>query len=281
MEKLLVVDGSNLLFQMFYGMPARILGPQGQPIQGTLGFVGALLKMIRAVQPTHIAVLFDGECSNDRTQLDPDYKANRPDWSQVPHQELPFSQLPDIYRALECLHIPYAETTCCETDDWIAGYALTFGAEHQMVIASFDSDYFQLITQRVQVLRYRGDRSTICTRQWLQEKLGILPEQYAQYKSLTGDTADNIRGVPGIGPKTAAALLAQFGSLEAMLENTAAISRPAIRAAVSGHAERIRTNYQLIRLTHTAQLPFCPEQLACTPPAMTTMQVLAAIGLKA
>ena len=70
MDKLLLVDGSNLLFQMFYGMPARILNTQGKPIQGTLGFVGALLKMIRMVQPTHVAVLFDGECHNDRTDLD-------------------------------------------------------------------------------------------------------------------------------------------------------------------------------------------------------------------
>ena len=77
MEKLLLVDGSNLLFQMFYGMPARILNHEGKPIQGTLGFLGALLKIIRRVQPTCVSVLFDGECHNDRTDLDEYYKANR------------------------------------------------------------------------------------------------------------------------------------------------------------------------------------------------------------
>lgn len=77
MEKLLLVDGSNFLFQMFYGMPARILNSEGKPIQGTLGFVGALLKIIRRIQPTCVAVLFDGECHNDRTDIDENYKANR------------------------------------------------------------------------------------------------------------------------------------------------------------------------------------------------------------
>ena len=99
--KLLIVDGSNLLFQMFYGMPARITNAQGKAIQGTLGFVGALLKMIRAVSPTHVFVAFDGACENARTEIDSDYKANRPDYSDVPEEETPFSQLPDIFCALE------------------------------------------------------------------------------------------------------------------------------------------------------------------------------------
>ena len=79
MNRILIVDGHNLLFQMFYGMPARITNSLGKAIQGTLGFVGALLKMIRAVQPTHVFVAFDGECENARTEIDSDYKANRPD----------------------------------------------------------------------------------------------------------------------------------------------------------------------------------------------------------
>ena len=112
MKKLVLVDGSNLLFQMFYGMPARIVNAEGKAIQGVLGFVGALLKILRRLEPSHVAVLFDGECATPRRELDPDYKANRPDFSG-------------------------------------------------------------------------------------------LPEQYAAYKSLTGDKADNIRGVAQVGPKRA------------------------------------------------------------------------------
>ena len=91
MDKLLIVDGSNLLFQMFYGMPARIVGADGKAIQGTLGFVGALLKIIRMTAPTHVLVVFDGECENPRRELDEDYKGNRPDYSQLPEEDTPFS----------------------------------------------------------------------------------------------------------------------------------------------------------------------------------------------
>ena len=96
MEKFLIVDGSTLLFQMFYGMPARIVNKEGKAIQGTLGFVGALLKIIRQVQPTRLVVLFDGEHHNERKDIDENYKANRPDFSQMPEEETPFSQLPDV-----------------------------------------------------------------------------------------------------------------------------------------------------------------------------------------
>ena len=161
MEKLLLVDGSNLLFQMFYGMPARILNREGKPIQGTLGFVGALLKILRKVQPTAVAVLFDGECHNGRTDIDENYKANREDFSQMDEEDTPFSQMPDVYRALDYLGICHAETTDCETDDWMAAYCRRYGAQRQIVIASQDSDFFQLISENVTVstdfpYRHRG-----------------------------------------------------------------------------------------------------------------------------
>ena len=124
MNKFLIVDGSNLLFQMFYGMPSRIVNKDGKAIQGTLGFVGALLKIIRQVKPTHAVVLFDGEHHNERKDIDENYKANRPDFSQMPEEETPFSQIPDIYKALDFLRIQHTETTVCETDDVVAAYAL-------------------------------------------------------------------------------------------------------------------------------------------------------------
>lgn len=139
MKRLLLVDGSNLLFQMFFGIPARIVNEQGKAIQGTLGFVGGLLKIIRKVEPTHIAVLFDGDHENDRSGLDSDYKSNRVDYGAVAEEENPYSQLPDVYAALEYLGIPHAETTICETDDWIAGYAIKYGQENEIIISSFDS----------------------------------------------------------------------------------------------------------------------------------------------
>lgn len=280
MNKILVVDGSNLLFQMFYGMPGRILGQDGRPIHGTLGFVGALLRIIRMVQPSHVAVLFDGECANPRKEIDTEYKANREDWRQMPEEELPFSQLPDIFKALDVLGIPYAETEDCEADDWMAGYALTFGRDNRVVIASQDSDLFQLITSNVQILRYRGEKTVLCDEAYLQEKYGIVPGQYPDHKALTGDNSDNIRGVPGVGPKTAAALLQQFGSLEELLCRAYEIHRPSVRAAILAHTDRVRRNYRLIKLEDSHGLPFALSQMAWQDKGLTTNAVLQIIGLR-
>lgn len=279
-HRLLIVDGSNLLFQMFYGMPARILNKDGKPIQGTLGFVGALLKIVRRVQPTHLVVLFDGECQNERTALDADYKANRPDFSEMAEEDTPFSQLPDVYAALDFLGMAHTETATCEADDLVAGYALTYGDGMDVVITSFDSDFFQLITDRVCVLRYRGDNTVICDPTYIAEKFGISPSQYADFKSLTGDTADNIKGAEKVGPKTAAALIRQFGTLEGVLTHADEITKPSVRASILQSTDRLRLNYQLIKLGTSASLPFGLDALAYRYNGITTTEVLVGIGVK-
>lgn len=280
MDKLLIVDGSNLLFQMFYGMPARIVNAHGRAIQGTLGFIGALLKIIRMVQPTHVLVAFDGECDNGRTALDENYKANRPDYSEMPEEDTPFSQLPDIYAALDELGICHKETENCEADDWIAAYAVQWGKSMNVVIVSQDSDFFQLITERVSVLRYRGKNTAICDPAYIQEKLGIRPDRYASFKALTGDTADNIRGADKIGPKTAAELMNTFGNLQTMIEQADSIRKPSIRQSVIQNAARIRKNYDLICLSGEAALPFTLGQLRWEDSGRTTTQVLEKCGIK-
>ena len=280
MEKLLLVDGSNLLFQMFYGMPARILNHEGKPIQGTLGFLGALLKIIRRVQPTCVAVLFDGECHNDRTDIDENYKANREDFSQMDEEDTPFSQMPDVYRALDYMGICHAETTDCETDDWMAAYCRKYGQETEIVVASQDSDFFQLISENVTILRYRGDNSVLCDVQYIRDKLGIDPSQYADFKSLTGDNADNIKGADKVGPKTAAWLVQEFGDLESIISRAEEITKPSIRASIRQNTERLRRNYALIHLTGEVEIPFKIEKLAYQYDGVTTTQVLTAIGLR-
>ena len=280
MEKLLVVDGSNLLFQMFYGMPARITNREGKAIQGTLGFTGALLKMIRMTKPDYVTVLFDGQYTNERREIEPDYKGNRIDYNQMPEEETPFSQLPDVYAALDHMGIQHRETAVCEADDWIAGYAKAYSEERAVIIASQDSDFFQLINQRVSVLRYRGEKTVMCDCAYIREKFGIEPEQYAAYKALTGDSADNIRGVHGVGPKTAAVLIRQFGDLDTLLKRTEEIAKPSVRKSVEENIERIQKNDALIRLTGMVELPYRLEELRYLDNGMTTTQVLKAIGLR-
>lgn len=279
MNRFLIVDGSNLLFQMFFGMPARIVNKQGKAIQGTLGFVGALLKIIRRIEPTHVVVLFDGEHESTRSRLDAGYKANRVDYSQTPEEETPFSQLPDIYAALVYLNIKFAETETCETDDWVAGYALTYGQEAKITISSFDSDFFQLITENVSVLRYRGNNTVICTPDYIKNKFNIEPEQYADFKSLVGDASDNIKGADKVGPKTATWLLNKFETLDNILVNAENIEKPSIKDSIIRNTKRLQTNYKMIKLDNTAQLPFVLDDLTYNFIEMTTTDVLKGIGV--
>ena len=276
MGRILLVDGSNLLFQMYSGMPSRILNSEGKQIHGTLGFVGALLKMIRMVLPDYVAVFFDGEHENPRVRLDGEYKANR----QEDERDSPFSQLEDVYRALDALKIRRAETVDCETDDWIAGYVKRFSGTHEIVIASMDSDFFQLVSPMVRVLRYRGKNSVFCDEAYIREKFGVAPGQYADLKVLVGDTADNIPGVPGVGVKTAARLMGEFGSLDGMLSRVQEIKRASTRTAIEENRERLRLNRKLIFLDGVHDVPFVPEEMAWKDAGATTVQVLHEVGLR-
>lgn len=279
MEKLLLVDGSNLLFQMFYGMPARIFNRTGKAIHGTIGFIGALLKIIRMTNPTHVAVFFDGEHVNPRAVIDSDYKANRIDYSKVPEEENPFSQLQDIKIALDYLRIKHAETQVCETDDWIAGYAILYGRDAKIVISSFDSDYFQLLTENISVLRYRGVKTTVFNYDYIINHYGVTPEQYADFKSLVGDNSDNIRGAEKVGPKTAAGLLKKFDNLKNLIANAERIEKQCIRESIIKNAEKLQNNYKIIKLTNGHELPFSLSELKINSINSSTNETLKAIWL--
>lgn len=225
-------------------------------------------------------MIFDGEHENDRSTLDSDYKANRVDYSETPEEETPFSQLPDVYAALNYLGIKHTETITYETDDLIASYALTYGQENEIVISSFDSDFFQLITDKVSVLRYRGDKTAICTPEYIKDKFSITPFQYAEFKALTGDASDNIKGADKVGPKTATLLLNEFGSLENIITNADGIKKPSIKQSIIRNAEKLRTNYKIIKLDNSAPLPFAMSELAYNFTGITTNEVLKGVGLK-
>ncbi len=277
-NKILIVDGSNLLFQMFFGMPSRIYNEDGIGMWGVIGFVGALLKIIRMTSPTHVAVLFDGETHNPRADIDADYKGNRPSYEDIADEENPFSQLPYIYKALDALSICHAETENCEVDDWVAAYAKN--CADRTLISSFDSDFFQLIGERVSILRYRGDNSVICDAEWLMQKYGITPERYADFKALTGDSADNIKGADKVGPKTAAALVNEFGDLENIIANADKIKKASVSKSILNDACRLMKNLSLIKLGGETPVPFELEDMRYVYDGITTNQVLARIGLK-
>ncbi len=256
-ERLLLIDGHNLLFRMFYGMPDNFYSPEGVKYNALYGFVCAIDKVLRMVQPTHVFVSFDSPDCGDRRELDEAYKANRPDYSEMAPEECPFTQLPAIYAALTHMNVPFAEIHGCEADDVIASYAMQCAADYDIVIMSTDRDYWQLVSEQVSILNYHGFDSTLVTPPTVRQKYGVEPSQFADWKCLVGDKSDNIVGVPGVGPKNAAALLAKFGSLEFLMEHIDEIERPAIRRAVGEARERLLLNRRLILLDGNAPLP-CP-----------------------
>lgn len=259
---LLLVDGSGLLFQMFYGMPARIVGKNGKPVQAVVGFIGALLKVIRQMEPTHVLVVFDGETGNFRSELSADYKANRPDFSAMPEEETPFSQMPDIKRVLDRLGILHYEVTeDREADDIIASYALSVGGQDKAVILSQDKDCLQLVSDRVSVFCYRGKQSILYDEKAVIDKFGVAPRFFSDFKALMGDPSDNIRGLPGIGPKTAAELIRQFGSVTDLLSHVEDIQKPSVRKTVSEHTDTLLLNKQLVTLSGDAPVPYSFDKL--------------------
>lgn len=281
MKRFLIVDGHNLLFRMFYGMPSRINDTTGQPVHAVVGFIGAYLKLLRLSGAEYTAVIFDGEHQSERVKLLPEYKIGRRDYSDMPPEGSPFTQLPMIKTVLDELRVYHTEAEAgMETDDVIASCALRFSEDHEVLIASQDRDFFGLVNDRIKLFDYHGDQSVIWDAEHIRRRYGIEPEFFADFKALTGDHSDNIRGVTGVGPQTAAMLIARFGHFGTILENAERIKRTNVREAILAEAERVWMNLRLISLTDRAEPPFAePPALTFDPAAVTTIALLEDAGI--
>lgn len=219
MKKVVLIDGHNLLFRMFYGIPAPIKNSKGKDIRGLIGFIGSLKKIADEFKPYSLYVIFDSETSrNSNSLIDQEYKANRIDYSIIPEEENPFSQLPLIKKALKYLNIAYLEVENNEADDFIASIVSKNMNEYQYIIVSTDSDFIQLISDNVFLYVSRGKKSILYNKDEVIKKYNITPEKFAIFKSLVGDKSDNIRGISGIGNITAAKIL-KYNSIQEFIEN--------------------------------------------------------------
>ena len=153
MKKLLLVDGHNLLFRMFFGMPFPFYNDNNVNITGTVGFVGTVVKMIKYLNVDECLVVFDGESSRS-VREDVDYKANRPDYGTLSDEENPFTQLTFIKAVLDYLNIKWIETERIECDDYIAIISKKYDGE--VFISSTDTDFYQLINGSVKVIKFQG-----------------------------------------------------------------------------------------------------------------------------
>ncbi len=280
-EKLLIVDGHNLLFQMFYGMPNKIYNEDNVPIHGVIGFIGALLKIIKINNPDYIVILFDKEQELDRKKINENYKDNRIDYSNVSDDENPFFSLKYIYKVLDLIKIKYTEVDTYEADDMIASYVFSYFGRYDIIISSQDSDFYSLINDSVNVFKYRGIKSELVTKEKIFEKYHIDSKYFADYKALIGDNSDNIKGVYGIGPKTATSLINNYGNIINIINNANEISNIKLRNKILDNISLLKENIELIKYTKTYELPFSIDELKLNiDENIKTMDLLKKCGIK-
>ncbi len=273
-EKLVLVDGSGYIFRAFHGLP-MMTRPDGTPINAVFGFTKMLLKLTEDLKPSHVVVIFDAGRVTFRNDIYPEYKANR---SEPPEELVP--QFPLVREAAKAMSLPVLEMPGFEADDLIASFARA--AENQnmsCLIVSSDKDLMQLVRGSVSMLDPMKNR-TIGVAEVI-EKFGVGPDKVIDVQSLAGDSTDNVPGVPGIGIKTAAELINQFGDLDSLLAGAETIKQPKRREALIEFADQIRLSRQLVSLDDQVPLEITLDDLEVKDPEPETlMQFLAAMEFR-
>src|SRR5918992_1729009 len=269
-DHVFLVDGSGYIFRAYHALPPLNRKSDGLQVNAVLGFCNMLWKLLRDMKPeerpTHLAVVFDKSEQTFRTQFYPEYKANR---SAPPDDLIP--QFPLIREAVRAFDIPCLEQGGFEADDLIATYvreACELGAN--ATIVSSDKDLMQLVNDCVIMYDTMKDKKIGIPE--VIEKFGVPPEKVIEVQALIGDSTDNVPGVPGIGVKTAAQLIAEYGDLETLLASTARIKQPKRRESLEQNAEKARLSRRLVALDDAAPLPVPVEALEARPPERATLQ---------
>ncbi|MDR1151172.1 MAG: DNA polymerase I, partial [Bifidobacteriaceae bacterium] len=257
--RLLVIDGHSMAYRAFHALPVdKLATTSGQPTNAVFGFTSMLIKLLTQERPTHVGVAFDVSRTTFRTALYEQYKATRSDTPE----ELK-SQFPLIKDVLTALRLPICEKEDFEADDIIATWA-TQGAGDGMevLICSGDRDAFQLIDADTTVLYPKVGVSELArmTPDSVEERYGVSPGLYPDLAALVGESSDNLPGVPGVGPKTAAKWLGQYGSLDGLAEHAWQI-RGKAGDSLREHLAQVLLNRRLGALVRTVDLPLRPTDL--------------------
>ena len=265
-DHLFLVDGSAYIFRAFHALPPLTRKSDGLPVGAVAGFCNMLWKLLQdardtgvGVTPTHFAVIFDYSSKTFRKELYPEYKANR---SEPPEDLVP--QFGLIREATRAFNLPCIEIEGFEADDIIATYARQAeAAGADATIISSDKDLMQLVTGHVSMYDSMKDRQIGIAE--VVEKFGVAPEKMIDLQSLTGDSTDNIPGVPGIGPKTAAQLLDEFGDLDTLLARAGEIRQNKRRENLIEFADLARLSRELVTLKTDTPVDIDLEGLKLEP----------------
>ncbi len=252
-KRLLLVDGSGYIFRAFFALPPMTRS-DGTPVNAVFGFCSMLMKLLQERPHDDLVIVFDAGRKTFRNDLYEAYKANR---DEPPPELVPQFEL--IRDAARAFGLPVAQTPGFEADDLIATYArLARERGEETVIVSSDKDLMQLVADGVAM--WDPIKQKEIGRAEVMERFGVAPELVRDVLSLAGDTSDNVPGVPGIGVKTAAQLITQYGSLEQLLLSLDQIKQPKRRQTLEENADKARLSYTLVGLDAEAPLPFGLEE---------------------
>ncbi len=245
-DHLYLIDGSGYIFRAYHALPPLTRKSDGLPVGAVQGFCNMLYKLLKQMsaqdRPTHIAVIFDKSSKSFRNEIYPQYKAQRPD---APADLVP--QFGLIRQATTAFNVACIEQDNYEADDLIATYARQAEAAGATVrIVSSDKDLMQLVTDKVALYDTMKDKEI--GRDEVIEKFGVPPEKVIEVQALAGDSIDNIPGVPGIGVKTGAQLIEEYGDLETLLARADEIKQPKRREKLIEFADQARVSRQLVTL---------------------------------
>ncbi|WP_191059372.1 DNA polymerase I [Geminicoccus harenae] len=274
-SRLVLVDGSGYIFRAFFALPPMTRA-DGTPVNAVFGFASMLFKLMTDRPEDDLLVVFDHSRSSFRNEMYEEYKANR---AEPPPELRP--QFAMVREAARAFGLPVVELEGYEADDLIASYAKAAKAEGRVVeIVSSDKDLMQLVTDGV--FMFDPMKNKNIGHDEVVERFGVGPERVRDVLALAGDTSDNVPGVPGIGVKTAAQLVTEYGSLEALLASTAKIKQPKRRETLESNADKARLSYELVGLKDDAPLPLTFQEIgrAAIDPA-TLLPFLQENGFKA
>jgi DNA polymerase I len=263
-KRLILIDGSGYIFRAYHGLPPLTRKSDGLPVGAVSGFCNMLFRLIKEHRgedaPSHLAVIFDAGSKTFRNDIYAGYKAHRP---PAPEDLIP--QFPLIREATRAFGVSCVELKNYEADDLIATYAkMAVKDGFEVTIISSDKDLMQLVTQEISLMD--PVKSTPVGRLEVIEKFGVPPELVVDAQALIGDASDNVPGAPGIGVKTAAQLLLEYGNLDQLLLRADEIKQPKRREALVDNREQILMSRELVRLVDTVPLPQPIDNFALADP---------------
>ncbi|MBT6093986.1 MAG: DNA polymerase I [Rhodospirillaceae bacterium] len=240
-KHLFLVDGSGFIFRAFHALPPMTRG-DGTPVNAVFGYTKMLMKLLDDTDADHVAVIFDRARKTFRSDIYPQYKAHRP---PPPDELIPQFQL--VRDATEALNLPAIDMDGFEADDLIATYARQASAQGiEVTIVSSDKDLMQLVDENITMLDAMKNR--VIGHDQVVEKFGVGPDRVVDVQALAGDSSDNVPGVEGIGVKTAALLINEYGDLDTLLERAGEIKQPKRRERLQEQADMARVSRELVRL---------------------------------